>query len=46
MWTGPGALVGVLFLTGLQVDDARVSPRYTDPAAFVGTIVGRHIASA
>jgi len=45
-WTGMGALAGLLFLTGLQVDDPRVNPRYTDPAAFVGTIVGRHIASA
>jgi len=45
-WTGPAVLAGVLFLTGLQVDDARVNPRYTDPAAFVGTIVGRHIATA
>jgi len=45
-WTGPAALAGVLFLTGLQIDDARVNPRYTDPAAFVGAIVGRQIVSA
>jgi len=35
----------VLVLSGLEVDDPRLNPRFVDPAAFVGTIVGRHIAS-
>jgi len=44
--TGHAALLCIMVLAGLQMIDPRVNPRRMDPAAFVGTIVGKHIASA
>ncbi len=39
-------VVCLLSLLALQVRDAGLNPRRADPAAFVGTLVGKHIESA
>lgn len=41
-----GVTLLVLVLATLQLSDHTLNPRDPDPAAFVGTIVGRHIADA
>lgn len=43
---GRAALLGVVVLVGLQIGRDRLNPRDMDPAAFVGTIVGKYIESA
>lgn len=43
---GRAALLGIMVLVGLQIGRERLNPRDTDPAAFVGTVVGKYIESA